>query len=270
MRYYGRDLAVDSKGSAHLAGDVVTAADKESQEVILSVLRDVFPAEIGMLSEESDLKDPSRFKKPYFWCIDPLDGTLPFIERVNGFAVAIALVSQSGEPVMGVCFLPAYGDLYHAVAGWGAFKNGRRVAFDASMGQGTVTLSLNPNETIKAERHQMHAAMAEGIKRIEGVKRVTYHLHSGAVAKGCFLLENAPALFAGVPRDGEGISIWDLAATACLIKEAGGFVSDIEGHLLELNRKDSTYCNHRGFILASHTALAEAAMAGYHQATARP
>ena len=264
MKYYGRGVSVDSKGAAHLAGDVVTVADRESQQIILEVLEDIHP-DIGVLGEEEGAKESqSRFEKPYFWCIDPLDGTLPFLERVNGFAVAIALVTQAAKPVMGVCYLPAYGDMYHAVAGGGAFKNGKPIVFDPAMGAGTVTLSLNPNESIVPERYAQITAIAERIKKAPGVKKVAYQLHSGAVPKGCLLLESAPSLFVGVPRTGnEGVSIWDLAATACIIKAAGGVACDVFGAPLELNRRESTYCHHKGFILASHAALAQAAIEGF-------
>lgn len=258
MNYYGREIAIESKGAAHLAGDVVTVADRESQEVILDILADLHP-DIGVLSEESDLADPSRFEKPYFWCIDPIDGTLPFLEHVNGFAVSIALVAQDGSPVMGVCYLPAFGDLYHAIAGQGAFKNGRPVSFAPMADGAMVTLSLNHMEAVPPERHAKITSIAAALEAVPGAGKLNYQMHSGAVAKGCQLLEYAPALYVGIPRDGnQGVSVWDLAATACIVQEAGGSVSDIFGAPLELNRKESAYCHHRGYILASHEALARA------------
>jgi 3'-phosphoadenosine 5'-phosphosulfate (PAPS) 3'-phosphatase len=264
MRYYGRDLTVDTKGATHLSADVVTVADKESQEIILDALADSHP-DIGLLGEEDEARENrSRFEKPCFWCIDPLDGTLPFLERVNGFAVAIALVSREGDSLMGVCHLPAWGDLYHAVAGQGAFRNGRPIAFPKDLGGGRLTYSLNPNEGIVPERYAQIQSVARALGKVPGIAKLSWHLHSGAVAKGCLLLEQSPAVFFGPPRPGEqGVSIWDLAATACIVREAGGAVCDAYGAPLELNREGSTYCHHKGFVLASHEAIARAAIEGF-------
>ena len=78
---------------------------------------------MGLISEE--LKDDSsRFENEFYWCIDPLDGTLPFTEQVDGYAVSIALVSREGIPVLGVVYNPEKNDLYTAVKGEGAYKNG--------------------------------------------------------------------------------------------------------------------------------------------------
>jgi len=267
MKYYGRDLTVDTKGAVNLAGDVVTIADRESEAIILDVLGDLHP-DVAVLAEESG-EDHARFEKPYFWCVDPLDGTLPFLERVNGFAVAIALVSRAGEAVMGVCYLPAFGDLYHAVAGKGAFKNGKPVSIAPSMGAGVTTLSLNHMEPIPPDRHAQVTAIAERIKSTEGVRRLVHHMHSGAVPKGCWVIDAAPALYVGVPRVGEGVSVWDLAATSCVVAEAGGVACDVFGDPLDLNHRENTYCHHKGYILASHRALADAAIAGFRRATGR-
>lgn len=269
MKYYGAEsLAYDTKGLDSFAGDVVTVADRESQRIVADILKDLHP-DIGFLAEEEDEKENrSRFEKPYFWCVDPLDGTLPFIERVNGFAVAIALVEQSGRPVMGVCYLPAFGDLYHAVAGEGAFFNGRRFSYPKDLGHGRVTLSPNPRDVITPERHVWMSAIAESLGRVDGVERVVYQFHSGAVAKACLLRQFAPALFVGVPRRGnEGCCVWDLAATSVIVTEAGGVVHDLYGQPLDLNRRDCAFCHHRGFVMATRADLAQAAADGFQSVT---
>jgi 3'-phosphoadenosine 5'-phosphosulfate (PAPS) 3'-phosphatase len=47
-----------------------------------------------------------HLNKDYFWCIDPLDGTLPFIEGLTGYAVSVALVARNGKPLLSAIFLP--------------------------------------------------------------------------------------------------------------------------------------------------------------------
>lgn len=107
-----------------LASQVVTEVDLESQTLILEILHDsIDKFQLGLLTEESE-DDSSRFNTEFFWCIDPLDGTLPFIEGTPGYSVSIALVPRSGEAVIGVIHDPVAGDIFHAQKGQEARKNG--------------------------------------------------------------------------------------------------------------------------------------------------
>ena len=108
-----------------LASQVVTEVDRKSQTIILSrLLSATKKYDLGLLTEELE-DDKSRFIKDYFWCIDPLDGTLPFTEGVAGYAVSIALVSKAGFSVLGVVYDPFHKNLYHGIFNGGAFKNGQ-------------------------------------------------------------------------------------------------------------------------------------------------
>jgi len=100
------------------ASQIVTEVDIRSEEIIRQQLQNISePLSIAFVGEESSNTSSSllnssfasatdnaheRFKKPYFWCVDPLDGTLPFAEGREGYAVSIALVEKSGEPLIGV------------------------------------------------------------------------------------------------------------------------------------------------------------------------
>jgi len=94
------------------AAQVVTETDLKCQSAILKILQpltNVF--DLGILTEESP-DDHSRFGKTAFWCIDPLDGTLPYIEKRPGFMVSIALNAQNGTPLLGCVGNPLDGKLY--------------------------------------------------------------------------------------------------------------------------------------------------------------
>ena len=99
----GREVAVQHKaGGESLASQVVTEVDERSQAIILKHLRPTCAAyDLALLSEELP-DDGSRLEKDAFWCIDPLDGTLPFTEGIPGYAVSIALVARDGTPLIGV------------------------------------------------------------------------------------------------------------------------------------------------------------------------
>ena len=104
------------------ASQVVTDVDFHAQRLILDTLRNsIEQFQLGLLTEECE-DDSSRFECDYFWCIDPLDGTLPFVEGSPGYSVSIALVSREGKPVIGVIRDPVNGETFHALGGLGAFK----------------------------------------------------------------------------------------------------------------------------------------------------
>ena len=96
--YCGGEVEVfPKKGGDTLASQVVTEVDRKAQDAILEVLRpSIDQYNLALLTEESE-DDGSRFQQEYFWCIDPLDGTLAFSEGENGYAVSIGLVARDGS-----------------------------------------------------------------------------------------------------------------------------------------------------------------------------
>jgi len=96
--YTNKNITVQNKEAADsLASQVVTEVDVKAQDIILGVLSPTLEKyDLALLTEES-VDDKSRFEKDYFWCIDPMDGTLAFTEKTPGYAVSVALVSKNGE-----------------------------------------------------------------------------------------------------------------------------------------------------------------------------
>lgn len=242
-------------GGDSLASQVLTKVDRQAQEIILQVLEPTFKAfDLGLLTEESE-DDRSRFDKDFFWCIDPLDGTLPFIEGTAGYSVSIALVSRSGDPHIGVIYDPVGHTLYYAKKGEGAFRNGA-----------PFSITPQPNQPLKlitdrsfAERPDYPSILSE-LKKIAaelGLPGVETKAVGGAAMNACWVLESAPACYFKMPKpsDGGG-SLWDYAATACLFAEAGAIATDFSGASLDLNRADSTFMNHRGILFATDLVLA--------------
>ncbi|OPZ17879.1 MAG: Inositol-1-monophosphatase [candidate division BRC1 bacterium ADurb.BinA364] len=263
LKRYGQAIEIGSKGREQMAGDVVTVADSEAQKAILDVLEGLDPA-IGMLAEEEGQdRNQSRFEKDCFWSIDPLDGTLPFIERSNGFAIAIALVSREGEPLLGVAYLPAFGDLYSAIKGGPALKNGE--PFHVEPVRGALHFSTSAADLLPPDRNQAINRIVVALSAHDRVTKVAPVPHGGAVAKACWVLENAPAVYVCIPRAEGGASLWDFAATACIAKAAGGWVSDMFGNAPELNRRESTFMHHKGVLYATDKELARIVIESYAQ-----
>lgn len=247
-------------GGEHLASQVVTEVDQKSQEIILEILEPTLaPFDLALLTEESE-DDHSRLEKAYFWCIDPLDGTLSFINGEPGYAVSIALVSREGVPQIGVVFDPVGQTLYHAIKGQGAFRDqGSRLQVSAGGIAGPAPLRMITDHSFA--EHTCRPAVLEALEEISaelGYHGVETLLRGGGVMNALWVLENTPACYFKFPREKEGGGcLWDFAASACIFNETNAIVTDIHGEPLDLNRADSCYMNHRGILYTTDETLAE-------------
>lgn len=247
------------EGGESLASQVLTEVDEQSQQIILDLLEPTLGAfDLALLTEESE-DDHSRFEKEYFWCIDPLDGTLPFIDGIPGYAVSIALVARDGTPHIGVVYDPVEHNSYHAVRGGGIYKNGQpwqavRLRYDQGSRLQLITDRSFKDHPQFFQTLDTLRVISEEIGLPGGVET---QMNGGAVMNAIGVLEKAPACYFKFPKVGNGGgSIWDFAATACLFAEAGAAATDFSGNPLDLNRPDSTFMNHRGIFFASDVALA--------------
>ncbi len=234
-----------------LASQVVTDVDIECEKIILDILAPTFEKyQLGLLSEEKeDYKD--RLTKDFFWCIDPLDGTLPFSQGFDGYSVSIALVAKDATPLIGVICNPVTGDIYSAAQGLGVLKNNEK--FDNSNSDQSDVFTLIVDRSFS--RHEKYKDIINSInKRVieEGYSALKMIKQGGAVMNAIWVLENQPACYFKLPKkEIGGGSIWDFAATACIFREYGASATNFCGLGLDLNRKDSTFMNHEGVIYAS-------------------
>ena len=259
-QYAQRDVAVKTKnGGASWAAQVVTEVDHLSQEVILQVLLPTCNMfDVALLSEESP-DDKARLTKDFFWCVDPLDGTLPFIESVPGYSVSIALVSRQGEPIIGVIFDPVAQTLYYAIKDGGAWRNGQILKTPAISSPTNQTLTFITDKSFARDPFYQETLIELGRIAIQlGYADATMRLQGGAAMNACQVLENPSACYVKFPKPQQGGgSVWDYAATSCLFKEAGGTVSDIHGNPLNLNPIGSTFMNHCGVLYCSTRSIAD-------------
>ena len=254
----GRDREVSTKeGGNSDASQVVTEVDFESQRLILETLApSIGDYDLGLLTEER-ADDGSRHTRDYFWCIDPLDGTLAFTEGVAGYSVSIALVSRAGVPQTGVIADPLTGAIYHARRGAGAFKEDAQLQVSRP-GGAELTLVMDRSFAQQPEYDALLAQVAD-IAVEHGLSGVGTIGQGGAAMNAIWAIENAPAIYFKLPKpeDGGG-SLWDYAASACLFAELGSPATDIAGRPLLLNRRGSTFMNGRGIAYASHPELSKA------------
>jgi myo-inositol-1(or 4)-monophosphatase len=213
-----RDLGEVEQLQVSLKGprNFVTAADRRAEAILYEELAKARP-DYGFLGEEGGVREGTD--KTQRWIVDPLDGTTNFLHGIPHFAISIGL-ERSGTLTAGVIYNPANDDLFVAERGKGAFLNDKRIRVagrqrlaDAIVacglphyGRGT-DLELARNEIAAAQKH------FAGLRRYGAAS-----LDLAWVAAG--------RLDAYWERD---LSPWDIAAGALVVREAGGFVTDIDG-----------------------------------------
>jgi len=257
-RYSNRAVVVNTKvGGDHLASRIVTEVDCKSESLIVAKLQgSIARYDLALLTEEQE-DDRQRLTKDYFWCIDPLDGTLAFTESQAGYAVSIALVSREGVPVIGVIYDPVTAMLYSAVRGRGAFRGGESWCLPAQQNESMLTMPCD-RSLVEHRDYQSTIELTKAWAISQGLLGLETIHSAGAVMNACWVLEKTPGVYYKRPKKAKGGgSLWDFAATACLFTELGGIVSDFYGQPLALNSSDSTFMNQRGVIFASNACLAD-------------
>lgn len=209
------NLQVSRKGVA----DFVSKADTKAEETLKGELMNARP-NYGWLGEETgsfDGTDPTRR-----WIVDPLDGTTNFLHGIPHWAISVAL-EHKGEIVAGVILDPTKDEIFASERGQGAWLNdqrlrvsGRREMTDCIFGSGMPFAGMgNLPETLQD--------MARLMPRCAGMRR------NGASALD--LAWVAAGRFDGFWE--RGLNTWDIAAGALLVREAGGFVKDINNEELD-------------------------------------
>lgn len=193
--------------------DLVSVADREAEGAIREVLGFAFP-QYGFLGEEGGASGDAKRR----WIVDPLDGTLNFVQGFPHWCVSIALWDADG-PVLGCVLDPLRKDEFLAVRGMGATWNGRAMAASAHQGLDGAFLAVGFAYQLGDRFPRFLAAFERVHRRARGMRR------AGSAALD--LAHTAAGIFDGYFE--LGLKPWDLAAGALLVTEAGGLVSDWEG-----------------------------------------
>ena len=187
-------LQVSKKGPR----DFVTNSDVKVEKIIIEELKKARP-NYSIISEENGVeknKDTSNS-----WIIDPIDGTINFLQGIPHFAISIALKSND-EIICGLIFDPIKDEMFYAEKNNGAFYNNQRIR---------VSKKNNLDECLFA------------VGKLKNEPSFTYR------RSGCAALDIA--YVASGRLDGyaqSNLNLWDIAAGIVLIKEAGGVINDID------------------------------------------
>ena len=203
----GRRAIPEAKGR----GDWVTGVDREAEAAATAILRMATP-EIPILAEES-----GGSRAPRLWVVDPLDGTTNFVLGFPMVGVSVALV-EDDQPMVGVVTAPELGARWVAMRGEGAFdRSGHRLDLRASPAAG-VTATGFPFRHPEWQPRYL-AVMSAALEELEDLRRV------GAASLD--LAYCAAGVWSGFFE--LGLGLWDFAAGALLVREAGGVVTDWAG-----------------------------------------
>ena len=240
MGFYASGVVAEEKLGVDNFAEPVTIADRTASQIIVNGLAHEFP-EDGIISEEEPDNPESRLSKSRVWIIDPLDGTKGFINKDGDFAVQIGL-TENGESVLGVVFLPVENALYFAVKGNGAFLTEN----DQPPRKLEVSVKTNFAEMILATSRNHHSPKMTQIVGDLGLKK---EIQRGSVGLkvGLIATQLCDLYIHLSPRT----KFWDTCAPQIILEEAGGKMTDIFGAPLHYDIKDLQ--NHNG-ILASNGA----------------
>lgn len=210
--YARRDKQVELKGRSNL----VTIADKESEELLIGELRRRFP-DHRILSEEAGLLTRGDSTVPQ-WIIDPLDGTTNFAHQFPFYCVSIA-VEVRDTVVCGAVYDPVRDEMFHGVEGGGAYRNGERLSVSAVPSLGEALLLTGFPYSFR-ERFDYITGLFDGfLMESQAVRR-----GGSAALDLCYLACGRCDGFWEV-----GLNPWDTAAGALIAREAGATLTDFGG-----------------------------------------
>jgi 3'(2'), 5'-bisphosphate nucleotidase len=202
----------------------LTQADLASHRIIVEGLTRLAPDWPVLSEESSEIPFEQRSHWTRFWLVDPLDGTKEFLRRNGEFTVNIALM-ENGAPVLGVVCAPAIGKLYYAAAGAGAWKqDGESVSL--------IRIAAFGDRPVRVVMSRSHSSGEENLERlIPGAQNCEF-LSMGSSLKFCLVAEGSADLY---PRSGPTME-WDTAAAQCVVEQAGGSVTDLDGNSMKYNK----------------------------------
>lgn len=198
--------------------DLVTAADRASEKLIVSRLHELFP-DHGIVAEEGGR---AEMRSEYRWFVDPLDGTTNFAHGFPVFNVTLGL-AKGNQLIAGVVFDPERNEMFAAERGAGATLNGKKIQVSkAKVLEDSLVATGFPSrrrhQNVNVYFYYQLAMLTHGVRR------------AGAAAidlawTACGRLEAFWEF---------GLNPWDMAAGILLVEEAGGKVSSMAGEAADL------------------------------------
>jgi myo-inositol-1(or 4)-monophosphatase len=204
-------LQVSIKGP----GEFVSSADLKAEKTLKTELTKARPG-YGFLMEESGVAEGSD--KSHRWIVDPLDGTTNFLHGIPHWAISIGLARED-EIIAALVYEPLRDEVFWAEKGAGAFVNERRLRVSARRNLADAVIGTGIPFRERGDHESYLKTLAAVMGATSGVRRF------GSAALDL-------AYVAAGRLDGFwefGLQKWDIAAGILLVREAGGYVTDMEG-----------------------------------------
>ena len=204
------NLQVSAKGP----GDFVSSADKRTEKILIEELQRAHP-EFGIITEETGIINKSNTQNR--WIIDPIDGTMNFLNGVPQFAISIGY-EENNEIKCGVIFNPITNEMFTAEKGNGAYLNNSRIRVSNKKNvKDSLLVTGGPKQASKI-KERIFSEYINLSKNASNIRKFgSAALDMAYVASGRF--------------DGfwqRELNYWDIAAGIIIIKEAGGFINFFE------------------------------------------
>ena len=195
----------------------VTAADHAAQEAMLRELARRYPTHAIIVEEHvaSPEQHAALNRAEYCWVIDPIDGTRNYGRGLKVYGTSVAVLHH-GRPVAGAVHDASQGVLYSAARGYGAFRDDSRINITDRAIDSDTTIAVS-----SFRRRAMPAAVREWLEKFLFRNQGAVSLHLASVAAG--VIDGAVSV---------DCKLWDIAAGALLIEEAGGVITDLGGRPL--------------------------------------
>ncbi|MGB0678865.1 MAG: inositol monophosphatase family protein [Polyangiales bacterium] len=190
----------------------VTEADRATEARLRRHCQQHFPASV-FVGEEAGVSGLTT--APLAFVVDPIDGTRAFVRGMPGWSVLVGLLWH-GQPQVGIAYMPAYGELFVAVAGEGAFCNGRPLHVSQIDTLGAAALSHGALlQFADADCTALLPALATATETQRGF--ADFDSYRNLVLGRVDLVVDP------------GVKPWDIAAAAVIVQEAGGKLTDFFG-----------------------------------------
>lgn len=224
-------LHVDAKSRI----DFVSDKDQMSENMIREMIRNRYPDHLffgeesvyGCTPEEEAAEIEAFRDEDFVWVVDPIDGTVNYIRDYPQYAISIGIVHHR-EIVAGVIYDPFRDELFTAVKGHGAFRNGEPIHVSGAKEAGDAIINTSMPTNSMQTRKQM-------VSRIPPVSETFQSMR----VWNCAAISLASVACGRSDADYEaGIHLWDMAAGIILVREAGGQVSQLDGSPCTLTETD--------------------------------
>lgn len=214
-----RAEGVEIAASKSTSIDVVTFADRESEEFIKSRLSDLRPDDAFFGEESGGASGASGLT----WIVDPIDGTVNYLYGIPQYAVSIAVVEGEANPetwnqLAGVVVNPSVGEVFTAAQGHGAFLGTQQlhVNNESLLAHSLVATGFAYSSHLRATQAQVLTQLLPQVRDIRRAGAASLDLCSVAAGRVDAYFE----------RDTKP---WDYAAGSLIVREAGGIVGGLSG-----------------------------------------